>query len=147
MAEDYNKALDIIMDHKFHEDLDRWGDYRTLIDLYLDLLPEDHFNNTSLLDNPQSHSIVLGNLGNAYRDRGQVDKAIYYYEQALVIAKEIGYRRGEGSQLGNLGLAYSHLGQVEKAIDYYEQALVIGKEIKYPRIINFCEENLKSIKS
>jgi len=30
---------------------------------------------------------------------------------------------------------------------YYEQALVIGKEIKDPKLINFCEENLKSIKS
>ncbi|MCD4777934.1 MAG: tetratricopeptide repeat-containing protein, partial [Desulfobacterales bacterium] len=66
---------------------------------------------------------------------------------ALVIAKEIGDRRGEGNHLGNLGLAYSDLGQVEKAIEYYEQALLIGKEIKDPRIINFCEENLKSMKS
>ena len=89
----------------------------------------------------------LGNLGTAYRNLGQVEKAIEYYEQALVIAKEIGDRRGEGNHLGNLGNAYSDLEQVKKAIDYYEEALVIGKEIKDPRIINFCEENLKSIKS
>ena len=89
----------------------------------------------------------LGNLGNAYRNLEQIEKAIEYYEQALVISKEIGYKRGEGTDLGNLGNAYSHLGQLEKAIDYYEKALVIGKEIKYPRLINFCEKNLKSIKS
>ena len=89
----------------------------------------------------------LGNLGVAYNDLGQVEKAIEYYEQALVIAKEIGDSRGEGNRLRNLGLAHSHLGQVEKAIEYYEQALVIGKEIKDPSLINFCEENLKSIKS
>jgi tetratricopeptide (TPR) repeat protein len=128
-AEDHNKALDIIMDDKLHEDLDRWGNYRTIIDLYLDLLPKDHFNDTSLLDNPQSHSVVLGNLGNAYCLLGQVEKAIEYYEQALVITKEIGDRRGDGNHLGNLGLAYSLLGQVEKAIEYYEKALVIAKEI------------------
>ncbi|MCD4809684.1 MAG: tetratricopeptide repeat protein [Methanosarcinales archaeon] len=128
-AGDYNKALNIIMDNKIHEDLDMWGNSRTLIDLYLDLLPEDHFNDTSLLDNPQSHSIVLGNLGIAYSDLGQVEKAIDYYEQALVIAKEIGDRRGERNCLGNLGNTYSNLGQVKKAIDYYEQALVIAKEI------------------
>ena len=86
-------------------------------------------------------------LGNAYSDLGQVKKAIDYYEQALVISKEIGDRQGEGSDLGNLGSSYSDLGQVKKAIDYYEQALVIGKEIKDPKLINFCEENLKSIKS
>jgi tetratricopeptide (TPR) repeat protein len=89
----------------------------------------------------------LGNLGNAYRNLGQVEKAIEYYEQALVISKEIGDRRVEGAALGNLGNAYSDLGQVEKAVEYYEQALVIGKEMKDPRIINFCEDNLKSIKS
>ena len=90
---------------------------------------------------------ALGNLGLAYSHLGQVEKAIEYHEQALVIAKEIGDRQGGGNHLGNLGSAYSDLGQVEKAIDYYEQALVIGKEIKDPRLINFCEENLKSIKS
>ena len=146
-AEDYNKALNIIMDNNIHGDLDRWGNYRTIIDLYLDLLPEDHFSDISLLDDLQSHSVVLGNLGNAYSDLGQVEKAIEYHKQALVIAKEIGDRRNEGLWLGNLGNAYSHLGQVEKAIDYNEQALVIGKKIKDPRLINFCEKNLKSIKS
>ena len=49
--------------------------------------------------------------------------------EALDIAREIGYRQGQGNYLGNLGNAYSDLGQVEKAIDYYEQALVIVREI------------------
>ena len=89
----------------------------------------------------------LGNLGNAYFNLGQVEKAIEYHEKALVIAREIGSQRNEGAHLGNLGNAYSDLEQVEKAIEYYELALVIGKEIKDPRIINFCEKNLKSIKS
>jgi len=35
---------------------------------------------------------------------GQVEKAIEYYEQALVISKEIGDKRGEGNRLGNLGV-------------------------------------------
>jgi tetratricopeptide (TPR) repeat protein len=95
----------------------------------------------------RNEGIWLGNLGSAYNDLGQVEKAIEYYEQALVITKEISDRRNEGNQLGNLGLAYSDLGQVEKAIDYYEQALAIGKKIKDPSLINFCEENLESIKS
>jgi len=58
-----------------------------------------------------------------------VEKAIDYYEQTLVIQRQIGGRRGEGNALGNLGNAYNMLGQVEKAIDYYKQALVILREI------------------
>ncbi len=99
------------------------------------------------IGNRQGEGNWLGNLGSAYRNLGEVKKAIKYYKQALVISKEIGDRQGEGAELGNLGIAYSDLGQVQKAIEYYEQALAIGKEIKDPRIIDFCEENLKSIKS
>ena len=88
----------------------------------------------------------LGNLGNVYTGMGQVEKAIEYYEQALVISRKIGDRRGEGIHLGNLGNAYIGMGHVEKAIEYYEQALAIGREIKDPRIINFCETNLKNLK-
>ncbi|MDM8524897.1 tetratricopeptide repeat protein, partial [Desulfococcaceae bacterium HSG8] len=81
------------------------------------------------LGHRQNKGSFLGNLGNAYSDLGQVEKAIEYYEQALAISREIGHRQGEGNRLGNLGLAYSSLGQVEKAIEYYEQALAISREI------------------
>ncbi len=71
----------------------------------------------------------LGNLGIAYAALGDAGKAIEYYEQALVIAREIGDRRGEGAALGNLGIAYADLGDARKAIEYYEQALAIAREI------------------
>ncbi len=58
-----------------------------------------------------------------------MERALEYYKQALAIAKEIGDKRGEGSDLGNLGLAYAALGQVERALEYYEQALAISQEI------------------
>ena len=47
----------------------------------------------------------------------------------LVIAREIGDRRGEGNALGNLGLAYAALGETRRAIELYEQQLVIAREI------------------
>jgi tetratricopeptide (TPR) repeat protein len=71
----------------------------------------------------------LGNLGNAYRNLGQMERAIEHYEQALAIARAIGDKRGEGNALGSLGLAYTALGQVERAIEHYEQALAIDREI------------------
>ena len=71
----------------------------------------------------------LGNLGNAYRNLGQIDKAIEYQEQALKIAREIGDRRGEGADLGNLGSAFYKLGEPRKALDYYNQHLDIAQEI------------------
>ena len=60
---------------------------------------------------------------------GDVRKAIEFYEQALLIAHEVGDRRGEGVFLGNLGLTYASLGDARKAIEFYEQALVIARGI------------------
>ena len=80
-------------------------------------------------DDHQRESNWLNNLGAAYYSLGQVERAIEFYEQALVISREIGDRRGEGNRLGNLGLAYAALGQVERAIEFYAQALVISREI------------------
>jgi tetratricopeptide (TPR) repeat protein len=129
LAQQYDTAASILFDHNLYEDLDRWGHSRTLIELYSGLLPKDPFNDKPVLTSLETHGAVLGNLGNAYYQLGQVEKAIEYHEQALVILREIGDRRGEGSALGNLGLAYSDLGQVEKAIEYHNQALVIVREI------------------
>jgi tetratricopeptide (TPR) repeat protein len=77
---------------------------------------------------------------------GLVEKAISSHEQALVIAREIGDRRGEGNTLGSLGLTYAELGQVEKAIELLSQSLRIGTEIKDPRIIRFASAQLERLR-
>ena len=64
----------------------------------------------------------LGNLGSAYSNLGQIEKAMVYYEKALAISREIGDRENEGCWLGNIGLTYVNLGQIEKAMVYYEKA-------------------------
>lgn len=89
--------------------------------------------------------VTLGDIGNAYSDLGQVAKAIDYYEQALVIQREIGDRRGEGNQLGNLGIVYGALGQVENAKQYLKSALAIGQEIRDPNIVGIVSEALKKM--
>lgn len=71
----------------------------------------------------------LGNLGLAYRNLGEPQRAIEYHEQALVISREIGNRRAEGQDLGSLGLAYAVLGEPQRAIGHYERWLAITREI------------------
>jgi len=129
LAQQYDTAAAILFDYSLYEYLDRWGHSRTLIELYSGLLPKDPFKDKTVLTSIEMHGAVLGNLGSAYHALGQADKAIEYYDQALMISREIGGRRNEGNLLGNLGLAYYLLGQVDKAIEYHDQALVISREI------------------
>jgi tetratricopeptide (TPR) repeat protein len=81
------------------------------------------------LDDRRGEGNALGNLGIAYADLGQPQRAIELFEQHLAIARAVGDRRGEGQSLGNLGLAYAALGQPQRAIDCYEQHLAIARAV------------------
>ena len=72
---------------------------------------------------------ALANLGVAYAELGEAQRAIDYDEQALAIHREVGDRSWEGADLGYLGQAYSELGETRRAIEYQEQALAIAREI------------------
>jgi tetratricopeptide (TPR) repeat protein len=92
--------------------------------------------------NRQQEGIALGNLGIAYSHIGEPRKAIEFYEQALVIAHEIGDRRGEGYVLHGMGVAYKNIGEPRKAIEFHEQALVIIRDIDDRRGESYALGNL-----
>ncbi len=129
MAKEYDKAAKIIINYKLHENLEKCGNYRTLIDLYEEILPKDHLNDNPILSNIQTHGHILGNIGIAYSALCEERKAIKYYEKALKISEKLGDRQSEGVSLGNLGNAYQVLGEARKAILYYEEALKIAQVI------------------
>jgi len=119
-GQDYDTAADVLNDIDF-DYLLLWGHYRVMTEL--------HERLQGKLNDPKFKSLSAGNLGSTYYSLGDYQKAIEYYEQALVISREIGDRHADGIRRGNLGNVYMDLGQVEKAIEYYEQALVISREI------------------
>lgn len=129
MAKEYDSAASIIFLYNLNIDLDIWGNYRTLVELYVGVLPKNPLKDKPLLDNINIHCIVLGSLGHNYYLLGEVEKAVEYYEKALAIATETGNKQNKGLWLGNLGIAYRDLGQVEKAIEYCEKAVAAAKEI------------------
>ena len=74
-------------------------------------------------------SVALGNLGLANAALGETQRAITFYEHALLISREIGDRSNEGAWLNNLGLVYVELDETQRAIQFYEQYLTIAREL------------------
>jgi tetratricopeptide (TPR) repeat protein len=72
---------------------------------------------------------ALGNLGAAYQHRGDIRRAIDFYNQSLDIARETGDRGNEARMLLNIGVAHIDLGEPRDALELYEQALAIFREI------------------
>ena len=64
-----------------------------------------------------SYQILL-NRGTDAIDIGQYDEALNYYNQALVIAREVGDRAGEGGNLTCIGVMYAAKGQHDQALEY-----------------------------
>jgi tetratricopeptide (TPR) repeat protein len=58
----------------------------------------------------------------------QFDEALRLFEQALVRARALKDRVGEGTAVNGIGAAYSNLGQPQKALEFYNQALPLRRE-------------------
>jgi tetratricopeptide (TPR) repeat protein len=74
---------------------------------------------------------ALNNIGLIYYDKGDLERAQKYYQDALDINRKIGYKEGEAGQLGNIGLIYYDKGDLERAQKYYQDALDIDRRIGY----------------
>lgn len=81
------------------------------------------------LGDRNGESVILNNLGRAYRELRLFNEAISCNEQALVIFRETNNRRGQGLALNNIGNSYSELRRFDEAIDCYQQARMIFQEI------------------
>ncbi len=83
------------------------------------------------LKKQQDEVTFRGNFGDACRQLGQIEESFKCHEEALEIARRIGYRKGEGNQLGYLGLACrdsKNSEQIKEAVEYLKQALKIFRE-------------------
>ncbi|MEG4584099.1 CHAT domain-containing protein [Microcoleus sp. MOSTC5] len=80
-------------------------------------------NSDTSLDALSPEATTLNNIGLAYNDLGEKQKAKEYFNQALPLFRAMGDRAKEASTLTNIGLVYSDLGEKQTALDYYKQAL------------------------
>ncbi len=121
-AGEYDRAAKLLQEFDFYYLL-TWGHVR--------LMAELHESLQGKINAPYLKRRSVGNLGTAYREMGQVRKAIHCYEDALSIAREREDQNGEAAWLGGIGNCYYALGETARAIEFYEQALAIYREIGF----------------
>jgi tetratricopeptide (TPR) repeat protein len=120
-AQDYDTAAAVFLEFDF-DYLLLWGHYGLLIDQHERL--QGKITDTSIA------ASSVGNLGSAYYQMGQHQRARDCYEEALRLERENNNRWGEGTWLGNLGACMYNVGQNAHATELFEQALEISREVR-----------------
>lgn len=81
-------------------------------------------------NNHKLEIIAKGLLGIVYSNLGEHQRAVYYLQQYLPHASEVGGDLAKGTALNNLGIAYLALKEQDKALGYLEQSLSLAQKIK-----------------
>jgi len=83
--------------------------------------------------------------GHAAHDTGLYKEALNFYNQALVISREVGDRAGEGTTLNNIGAVCHGQGQYEQALEYYQAALLIARDLGLSSLEKTVMYNMKDL--
>jgi CHAT domain-containing protein/Tfp pilus assembly protein PilF len=94
---------------------------------------------------PQSAGVELNNIGVIYKEGGDFEQSIKYYEQALDWRRRTKDRSGEAVTLDNIGQSYLGMKQFDKALDYFNEALPIRREVKDRRGEGLTLSNIANV--
>jgi len=91
------------------------------------------------------HAMLLGNIGNIYFTRGELEKAEDMFQEGLKLDEKLGRIEGLAAKYGNLGNLYFRRGELEKAEKMYKKVLGIEEKLGRPESIANAYGNLGSI--
>ncbi len=69
----------------------------------------------------------LINIGNNYRNNGDLDNAIQYHRKVITLNEKMGIKRC--GALNNLGFDYQNMGEYDKALTYYNRSMKIANNL------------------
>jgi tetratricopeptide (TPR) repeat protein len=70
-------------------------------------------------------SSVFNNIAGIFKDRGQLDKALEYYQKSEALTSG---ENEKSSVYNNIAMVYSAKGESEKAVDYLKRAITIDEQ-------------------
>src|SRR6185295_12391987 len=99
-------------------------DFAKSLELNLQVLPLRRATN-----NRTGEAITLNNIGGCYRNLGDKQKAIEYFNQSIALHRTIGNPRQLASALRNIGDLHRELGEYQKALESFNEALKMSRSI------------------
>ena len=69
------------------------------------------------------------NVGYAYNNLGELNKALQYYQNSLRIYEELGNKGGVANLLNNIAVIYNNQGDISKGLAYHQKSLQMQKEV------------------
>jgi len=125
-AKDWDEAAQVISGVANY--LFQKGYYDQIIDLYLELIPDNWQEGEQLVTLLSDHCEILLCLGNAYSAVSQWKIALEYYQKCLSLSRNR-YRKTEAATLCYMALALPG-GNNSMAIKYLQESIVIATDIE-----------------
>ena len=77
----------------------------------------------------KSQARMVNGLGILWHSVGEMEKALGYFEQALLLDIQVGDGHEMAATLTNIGLVYGALGEKQQALAYYAQSLPVFHQV------------------
>jgi signal transduction histidine kinase len=102
---------------------------------YTNIDSSTHYSKAALslalqLKYPRGEANALTNLGFAFREKGELPRALEFQLSALRIAEKYRYLLEEGNSLRRIGIVYWDISDFYKAMDYCRKAIYIHQQIE-----------------
>ncbi|HEX2207237.1 MAG TPA: tetratricopeptide repeat-containing diguanylate cyclase, partial [Longimicrobium sp.] len=78
---------------------------------------------------PRAAGISMLNVGSAYAELGDDERALDYTQRAAIRLRETGSRDGEATCLRDIGKIHERRGEVDRALECYQSSLRITREL------------------
>ncbi len=88
---------------------------------------------------------ILNNMGFIHNNEGNLQKALYYWQQSLKIREKIQDEAGIANSLNNIAFIYESTGDYKKALEKHLKSLQIRRKLKDKKGIAVSSNNIGTI--